>query len=166
MTVGGRYHCCYSYIYRVENWDPKREGGGVRIQTQAGSWVCVSNHCPFLLLVELPHSIMNSIILQYKKNWCCLGGVSKPHREASQRHVAPKNSPEGCVGLPHWRWGERSAGSETAHAKVLEVSWDGSWYYFDGSFTHHDGTYYFETKKLDEITISLLIHSSLFDVYF
>lgn len=96
MTIGGRHHCCYSSIYRVENWDPKREGGGVRIQTQAGPWVCVSNHCPILLLVELPHGIMNSIILQYKKNGCCLGGVSKPHQEASQRHVAPKNSPEGC----------------------------------------------------------------------
>lgn len=155
MTLGGRHHCYYAHIYRVENWDPEREGGGVKIQTQVGSSFCASNHCPILLLVESPHSVVNSVILQYK-DWGCAGGGSKPHWKASQRPVAPKNSPEGCVGLPHWRWGERFASSETVCAKALEVSWDGSWYYSDGSFTHHDGTYYFGTKKLDESSNSQL----------
>lgn len=78
MTIGGGCHC-YSHIYRVENWDPEREDVRVWIQTKVGSWVCTSNHCPSLLSMELPRSIMNSAILQYKKNWGCPGGVSKPH---------------------------------------------------------------------------------------
>lgn len=58
--------------------ETEREGDGIRVAHQP------LRHM-LLLLVQLPNSVINLMILKYEKNWDHLRGVSRPDWRSTQR---------------------------------------------------------------------------------